>query len=156
MIGANIFASHKEHDIIRQIPEYESQESLDSDGSIFSVKRQNCTLPFKDTPLVDDEKVVDIPGKNRVVLSIFVRSASKIVISDKKRTVWACSLPLDEKKTAYQKYEASFFKANSNTHDEYTVEVDSHLRKCIFTCGVTWDVFVDKSRFSYQRKIEKV
>lgn len=157
MIVANIYTSHKEYDAIHTIPEYESQESLDSSWrsslAVKPQKRQSST--FRDNPLTERRDFLGVSHLEKVKLNIFVRYASKIVISHKNHTLWE-SLQLDEKNHEFQQYEASFFKNFSNKDDEYSVEVDKSLRKCIFKSGMTWEIVVDKSLFWYQRKIEDI
>lgn len=156
MIASNIYASHNESDFIQKIPQYESQESLDSYNS--EMKKRNKPLRNYNrvaSPLKSYNRVASPLVKERVVLIIFSKFVSRVVISYQDKNEWI-SPKLDEKNEQYQKNEICFFKRSANRSDEYMVSIDNQGRKCMFPCGVTWNLFIDGNVFRYEKQVNDV
>lgn len=152
MIVGNIYVSHKEYDVLQRVPQYESQESLDSFNDKKGQKNHGHQSSFFEKC---DDIAISSVDKKRVSLIILVRRVSKIIISDKSHKLWGCS-SFDKKNSEFQQIEAFFFKQHTNKDDEYTVEVDNQARKCIFPHEIKWKMIIDGTLFVYKQHIEDV
>lgn len=143
MIAGNAYASHVNRDILDKIPQYESQESLDSFNSSVQKKQEHCyPLIYRSTgPLLNSEKVF---------LTIFVQGVSSVEILHGRHSLWRCdNLRIEEQK---RQFEVCFFKKRTNELDEYVVSVDNQTRKCMFPANMQWELAIEGNCFKYKKK----